>query len=64
MRKIALDSRIEHFLLEHVYREFNADADALANVALDQRVVNNPVAVDDNWSFSPAGWWNLACLLA
>ena len=36
------------FCLSHVYREYNVDAHALANVALDNHV-NLPVVVADNW---------------
>ena len=37
------------FTLNHIYREFNADADSLANVALDQRTPASNVVVSDNW---------------
>ena len=53
MRRITLDSCIHHFVLEHIYREFNADADALANEALDaspaQRQPDGS-AVSENWN--------------
>ena len=35
--------------LGHVYQEFNADADSLANVALDQRAAGETVVVSDSW---------------
>ena len=39
------------FVLAHVYREFNVDADGLANVAIDRRVPPDVVVIDDHWSF-------------
>jgi ribonuclease HI len=41
------------FVFGHVYREFNADADSLANVALDQRTAGTTVVVDDAWRGPP-----------
>jgi ribonuclease HI len=42
-----------YLLLGHVYREFNADADSLANVALDQRSAGETVVVSDAWYGPP-----------
>jgi ribonuclease HI len=39
--------------LSHIYREFNADADSLANVALDQRTASDAVIVSDAWHGAP-----------
>ena len=36
------------FRLTHIYLEFNVDADALANVALDNYFAGQPVGVADN----------------
>ena len=39
------------FRMTHIYREYNVDADALANIALDQYRPGQPfVLVDYNWS--------------
>ena len=40
---------VNNLKMSHVYREFNADADSLANFALDHRTNTTPVAVNDNW---------------
>jgi ribonuclease HI len=37
------------FGLAHVYREFNADADSLANVGIDRRTRATAVVVNDGW---------------
>ena len=37
------------FCLAHVYREFNADADSLANVGIDRRTRATAVVVNDGW---------------
>ena len=37
------------FGLAHVYREFNADADSLANVGIDRRSHATAVVVNDGW---------------
>lgn len=50
VRRLQSQCRDGFFLLTHVYREYNADADGLANVALDQRTINDTFIVDDNWS--------------
>ena len=39
----------EHFVVSHVYREFNADADSLANIALDRFSGSNTVVINDLW---------------
>ena len=36
-------------LMSHVFREFNVNADSLANIALDQRTPATDVVVDLNW---------------
>ena len=43
------------FRLSHVYREYNADADSLANVALDNPPVHRNVVVDDTWTTTHDG---------
>ena len=43
---------IQLFALEHIYREYNADADGIANEAIDayDRLVHvSKVVVDQNW---------------
>ena len=35
--------------LGHIYREFNADADSLANIAIDG-YRGTPVVISDNWN--------------
>ena len=37
------------FCLARVYREFNADADSLANVGIDRRTRATAVVVNDGW---------------
>ena len=37
------------FSFSHIYREYNADADGLANLALDRRTRAGPIVLDDNW---------------
>ena len=36
--------------IEHVYREFNAGADGLANYAIDDYDGSSPVVISENWS--------------
>ena len=38
-------------IVQHVYREYNADADGLANYAIDQRALARPngVVLSENW---------------
>ena len=38
------------FTLAHVYREFNVDADSLANEAIDRRGTTDSVVIDDHWT--------------
>ena len=38
-----------HFVVSHVYREFNADADSFANIALDRSTRSNTVVINDSW---------------
>ena len=60
MNNIRRDERITLFELSHVYREFNADADAIANETLDlhdPRIHTDNIVINDNWSpcvISPA----------
>ena len=52
MTAIENDADILHFTLEHVYREFNADADSTANEALDAPVaqrMSNGIAILEHW---------------
>ena len=45
----------DHVAVEHVYREFNALADALANDAIDSRTrgpLNQGLIIDENWTSS------------
>ena len=37
------------FSLAHIYREYNADADSLANLAIDRRISEGVAVVADNW---------------
>ena len=46
----------------HVYRENNADADSLANVALNNRTRDSSVVLSDNWNntrFQLAIWQSI-----
>jgi ribonuclease HI len=38
------------FTLAHVYREFNVDADSLANEAIDRRGTTDSLVIDDHWT--------------
>eukprot|EP00973_Karenia_brevis_P067904 9446944-Karenia_brevis.AAC.1 len=45
-------SLVQSFELEHIYREFNADADSLANEAIDkyqEQAGASRVVVEHNW---------------
>ena len=53
MSDIRLDERILYCELSHVYREFNADADAIANETLDRynsHIHADHIVINDNWT--------------
>lgn len=53
MSDIRLDERISCCELSHVYREFNADADAMANETLDRydpHLHRDRIVIKDNWT--------------
>ena len=49
MRQLHTMCEAGRLFFGHVYREFNVDADSLANVAIDRRSVGNNVVVCDSW---------------
>ena len=49
MRQLAETCDANSFKLAHVYREFNADADSLANVALDRQTSVGALVVNQGW---------------
>jgi len=57
-RAVKLSRQLSYFAIEHVRRELNRDADALANVALDSGAVSNasaPSTKSDSRDSSDAG---------
>ena len=49
IRRLSENSANHAFCSAHVYRQFNADADSLANVGIDRRTHDTAVVVNDNW---------------
>ena len=50
VRDLELSRDEGRFDMVHVYREFNVDADAVANAAIDRWTGRTNVVIDDNWS--------------
>ena len=50
VRDLELSRDEGRFDMVHVYREFNVDADAVANAAIDRWTRRTNVVIDDNWS--------------
>ena len=53
VRELQERDTVIHVVIEHVYREYNGEADSLANQALDDyisRTHTNGVVVDTEWT--------------
>ena len=49
MRRLHHSCEGGELMLAHIYREYNADADSLANIAIDRRISEGVAVVADNW---------------